>query len=462
MSLFGKLLAALNLLGALGLIYLASVDYGARQQWAYVVFRHDLAINGLPVDPTEPDKQALAIVDQISDETAKELFSGVGNDPVKTQVAEVERVQAKVNAQVQAHEANKRQQAFTLATILLPLSDSLLERDEYLATQAHLSSDAARKALEARYAAALLDAKKAGASGPDRPFAQAFRLGVRSQGGAPSEAVTTLIVAKLPADPKADVNVQKLLADAREAQREGMLKRLEGHFAEAPTTAEQSLSAAPGRPQNSRDSQRAAIARVLFGLTPALATAAIQADGHAEKAKVGNLAPGTAAWVRVLAGTDELKRLQRRVFVVSGVKTALDATSARSSTLRLLASQVDAASSDERILFLSDLAALLDEAREQAERVRVTGEQIRENQKKLGDQQVSVKQRQKDVEEAEAALKDSIAETEKAAAKLRAETERGRAARVKARDLIGTLAERERQIRELERQVREAEAKKSR
>lgn len=460
MSLFGKLLALLNLLGAVGLIYLASVDYSARQQWAYVVFRYDLMLDGVPVDDSQVDKQGQPTIDHISDETINELFSQVGGKPVRTQVEEVKAIQDSLNSQIQALETNKRQQAFYLAGVLLPLSDSLLERDEYLATQAHLSNDESVKALESRYSAALRDAKKEGASGPDRSFAQAFRLGVRSQGGAPSEAITTLIVDRLPADPQANVNIAVLFSEALDTQRLKMLKRLEWLFADALTNADQSMSAAADRPKNSRESQRAAIARLLFGLSGARALMDITADSsHPDVARLKGFSPGTADWSRALASCESVRRYQRRVFVLSGIKTALNAIAARSATVRILASQVDAASADERILFLSDDAALLSQAREQAERLRVETTQIAENLKKLADQRVSLKQRQKDVEEAEAALKESTDETAQTIAKLREQTDKARLVRIKARDLLGTLADKEREIRDLERQVRDAESK---
>ncbi len=55
MSLLGKILALVNILAAVGFIYLAASDYGKRQQWSYAVYRHDLAINGLPLDEKEVD-----------------------------------------------------------------------------------------------------------------------------------------------------------------------------------------------------------------------------------------------------------------------------------------------------------------------------------------------------------------------------------------------------------------------
>ena len=54
MSLFGKILALLNIFGALALVYLAMMDYGKRQAWAYSYFRHELFYKGLPLTGAGP------------------------------------------------------------------------------------------------------------------------------------------------------------------------------------------------------------------------------------------------------------------------------------------------------------------------------------------------------------------------------------------------------------------------
>ena len=55
MSLFGKLLAILNVLVAIGFVALAVMDWQARHQWTHAVFLHERAIEGLPLDNTERD-----------------------------------------------------------------------------------------------------------------------------------------------------------------------------------------------------------------------------------------------------------------------------------------------------------------------------------------------------------------------------------------------------------------------
>src|SRR5439155_19580397 len=92
MSLLGKILALINVLAAVGFIYLAASDYGKRKQWSYAVFRHDLAINGLPLDDKQKDVDDVPIVKNLKDPTLAQMFQGAGT-PVTTQMAEMENVQ---------------------------------------------------------------------------------------------------------------------------------------------------------------------------------------------------------------------------------------------------------------------------------------------------------------------------------------------------------------------------------
>src|SRR2546423_1558806 len=57
MTLFGYFMALLNVIAAGAFLYLALMDYGVRQAWSYAVYRYDFALNGIPVDMTEPDEK---------------------------------------------------------------------------------------------------------------------------------------------------------------------------------------------------------------------------------------------------------------------------------------------------------------------------------------------------------------------------------------------------------------------
>jgi hypothetical protein len=129
MSLLGKILAILNVLAALGFVYLAAADWGKRHAWAYSVFRHELIIDGLPVDESETSADDKApIVDRISDKSAEDIFRQAGGQPVKTQRAAVKQLHDQVRAKIQGatDEAAQRQ---ALYDTLLPLTRNFRERE---------------------------------------------------------------------------------------------------------------------------------------------------------------------------------------------------------------------------------------------------------------------------------------------------------------------------------------------
>jgi hypothetical protein len=97
MSIYGKILAVLNVLAAVGFVVVAGMDWGQRERWSYAVFRHDLFIDGLPIDAKEEDANGAPRVDNLSDKTLNAIL---GSNPVKTQEAEVERVRGLVRSKI--------------------------------------------------------------------------------------------------------------------------------------------------------------------------------------------------------------------------------------------------------------------------------------------------------------------------------------------------------------------------
>lgn len=73
MSVFGKVLAVLNVLAVLGFGYLATMSYSQRAQWAYTAFRYDLAMKGIPVDKTEEDSNGNLRYEEITEGVRKDL-----------------------------------------------------------------------------------------------------------------------------------------------------------------------------------------------------------------------------------------------------------------------------------------------------------------------------------------------------------------------------------------------------
>jgi hypothetical protein len=141
MSILGKILAVVNILAAISFIYLAASDYGKRQQWSYAVYRHDLAINGLPLDGNEKDADGSLLVKNLSQATKTEIFQGAGQ-PVSTQLEEVDRVQNELRGKIDGEPMtvpnvfygnpptiNLETPAQKRAWFLLPLARTLPERD---------------------------------------------------------------------------------------------------------------------------------------------------------------------------------------------------------------------------------------------------------------------------------------------------------------------------------------------
>ncbi len=92
MSLYGKILAILNLLMLVALIALGVMDYGKRLELSSGLFTGDLLLAGLPVDDKEIDKTGLPIAPRI---TPKILQNVTGGGNAKTQQAEALEVARK-------------------------------------------------------------------------------------------------------------------------------------------------------------------------------------------------------------------------------------------------------------------------------------------------------------------------------------------------------------------------------
>lgn len=126
MSTLGKVFAALNIVAAVAFVSLAAMDWGHRYAWRYSVFRHDLAIKGLPVDGQEKNLDGIPVVDLLTDKTLQEVFQGAGA-PVKTQVEEVKRRQEQLQSELAA--ADRKTVSLKLSRTLLPLARTRGQRD---------------------------------------------------------------------------------------------------------------------------------------------------------------------------------------------------------------------------------------------------------------------------------------------------------------------------------------------
>lgn len=151
MSIFGKLLAILNVLAAIGFIALAVYDYQARRQWVYAAFLHERVIYGVPVNDTELDKDGNRLVDDMTPKTVQTLLGAGGS--VKTQEAEVNDVKNKLQNKINDSSVAVKyidgsdlgQAALVaphqkLAYVLLPLADSVQDREDLRNTMFNVSA----------------------------------------------------------------------------------------------------------------------------------------------------------------------------------------------------------------------------------------------------------------------------------------------------------------------------------
>src|SRR5438132_7517610 len=138
MSTLGKVLAVFNLLMILAaFFYFFPTGWGTRQSWAHSYFRHELVLDGLPLDDQEKDTEGHIQKDKLSEAELKQMFQGAG-EHVSTQMAEVDKVRNECN-QLANNDPAK------LKEILSTIVRTGAERDQVLATDpAQLQDPVAR------------------------------------------------------------------------------------------------------------------------------------------------------------------------------------------------------------------------------------------------------------------------------------------------------------------------------
>jgi hypothetical protein len=127
MSTLGKVLAVFNILIVLAaFFYFFPTNWGTRQSWAYSYYRHELVLDGLPLDDQEKDTEGHLQKDKLSETTLKQMFQGAG-ETVSTQMKEIDDVRKKCNELQNNNPAR-------LKEILSTMARTGAERDEILAT----------------------------------------------------------------------------------------------------------------------------------------------------------------------------------------------------------------------------------------------------------------------------------------------------------------------------------------
>lgn len=124
MSIFGKVLAVLNILAAGAFVFLATQTRGTRHAWAYTAMRFERALDGFPVNKEEKDANGEPLADAIPDATVRAILP---DGPVRTLEEEVARRKGELTG---LGDAEKKQR---LQKVLPLTARNGGEREEWLA-----------------------------------------------------------------------------------------------------------------------------------------------------------------------------------------------------------------------------------------------------------------------------------------------------------------------------------------
>jgi hypothetical protein len=470
MSLYGKILAVLNILGAAAFVCIAFMDFAKRESWAYENYVYDVVIAGLPLDDTEKDNRENPVVNYLTKETKKEWFDA---DLASTQVAEVDRVKTAVNAKVDA--LNGDPQTVELARVLTPFARHNDEREYLIALRTYLATieDVAR--LNKRMHDAFPVAVQAYQIRPDGlKFPQAFQEACRALGGAPAQAFEQTFLKLLSAKPErtfeaAVVEAQKVTADPKNPEQEAHLRAeaflrslrddpkatlrnlrdpanikdtLDAVFQQTLTAVNVQLkgqldelfdearngpkSLSSGSTDRLRDYQRVAIAHVLFNMVNVLE------EGAADKGVIG-----TPAYGRVLS--------------VVGLTAGLGEINNEAALLQQIGEELQGSTTLERGEFTAAHRASIDDLQGRAVVLHDALDLLARKQQALVQEEATVRKRQEDVKKYEEELAAARAQADKQIIELRKQSDLLYNLRIQSRDVLGENLDLERQLRDLEK-----------
>lgn len=314
MSIFGKILAVLNVLAVIGVIALLGMNYAKRQNWEYAVFRQDLMIKGLPLDDKETDDLQQPVVSKIGEKTRQDLFRQASPaTPVATQQEELKRVEDALRGQVQAA-GDKKKQIAALARILTPMAETSEQRLRMMTCQAYLFDDNTFAVLKQRLLAAH-SAATAPRQGREKPYEERFHDALALTFSDPPGPLGEEFLAVMKADPKQ--NFDSVLDKALDNQLVQLQSQFDQMFKNAWTGGEGNQEGAPAQ-------QKRTIARLLFNM--------VEVSG-------GNV------------NLDLNDPAYRRFFIVVGVKAATEAINDQANILQALTFETQAERQRERNLF---------------------------------------------------------------------------------------------------------------
>jgi hypothetical protein len=471
----GYVLAILNLVGIITVGSLGSLDYAKRRAWTHSLYLHEVTLVGLPVDGSEVDPQGRLLTDRLSEDLLRDLFTPVGGNPVLTQMEEVARVRSVLQNQAGQGEGNQR--LAYRARVLLPLSDTELEREHLLLCRNQFAAPATEATFKARLRHALTQALKpppvapAGRKQLEDSLEKAFRLALLEQEGGSAEPFTSELLRLLPADRKAAQTIMfdEIFAKVVALLQERYTRRLDDAFdiaaaVKAAEAAQQARSMAPISEPNKAllgDPRRVAIARLLFDVCPLLAEEAIsQGRGGPKDAEIlQKLSPGSAAYQDRLLDTDAYRKALERAQLIVGVQAMAAAMTEQGQLVQQMSSDLTRELVAERLQFVAAHGVLLESVLERAAQTAAEVALLAREQQSLTDQEGLVKRRQADVKQAEQELAESRARTAVEMQKLQSMSQRLFDLRVILRDTRAKNLEGEEKIRDLEKRIRDLESK---
>jgi hypothetical protein len=393
MSTLGKILAILNVLGALGLVALASMDYGKHKQWGHALHLADLRAQGLPLDDQQVDARGRPLASRIGEQTKKDLFAG--QSPVATQVAEVQRVQQNLQNEIQK-DSSSRRQLRALAQTLLPLARTYSQRERLTAYQNYLADDQTAELLKRQFIQAYQQARQPDPPGrPKKSFGQKFLESLHDQRADLAGPFAVAFLQALGATEPPAQFPEQVFEQSLDAQRVGLQAEFDKLFQDARDSS---------RPAEER---RADIARLLLNLP-----------------SVGGNDPAQSP--------DYLREI-----TVVGLQAAVNEVNDQAQVLARMTSEVEAVQERDLIAFEAAHRSLIDELRRRAVDVVEATDALTHTQGQHRQEEELVKKREGDVEEYRKAIAAARRETAKRLGELRTMSESLYNEQIKLRDATG-------------------------
>jgi len=167
MPLFGKVLAGVNVVAAIGFIVLGVMDYDRRNAWAFSILQEEFIVKGIALDEEEKDADGRSVA-ALSAGTNMQKALGAGS---RTQVEAVEKRYKAVKGEIEGAQGGARE--IKTKEAVLPLARTSQEHYEIALAKANDFNDGAPlftkvMATDGTFEAAAKEAKKsAKESAPD-------------------------------------------------------------------------------------------------------------------------------------------------------------------------------------------------------------------------------------------------------------------------------------------------------